>query len=466
MVEQAESLVPWLARYQSAMVRVRVLPLVIAAVVAWQSWLAALILLLAAPLIPLFMAIVGWRAKAASEEQLVQLGSMNTFLLDRLHGLSTLRAFSAVEATAGQLDEQAQSLRQRTMRVLRIAFLSSAVLELFAALGVAMVAVYIGFHLLGVLRFGAWGHTLPLGSALFVLLLAPAFFEPLRDLSSVWHDRASGEAALEQLQGLQAKAQPLVGTVGMAEQGAKVPGVRQLQAAELAGARSPAMRVSARDLQVQVPGADLTAEASQRLQFDIAAGERVALWGHSGSGKSVLLAQLAGLCAVQQGTVEIDGQPLNGSTAASLRERMAWMGQQPHVFAGTAAHNIDLGQSATDAELQQAIAVAELDAVLQQRTAATLGEGGAGLSGGEGVRLALARLAWRSRHAGLLLVDEPTAHLDPATADKVIAALLQISQGRTLIVATHDERLVQALDRFIALGARGTPAVDKEVPAC
>lgn len=136
MVEQAEAIVPWLARYQSAMWRVRLLPLVILATVAWQSWVVALILMVAAPLIPLFMAIVGWRAKAASEEQMLQLGHMNAFLLDRLRGLSTLRALHAVDLTGQRLRDHAEGLRARTMRVLRIAFLSSAVLELFSALGV------------------------------------------------------------------------------------------------------------------------------------------------------------------------------------------------------------------------------------------------------------------------------------------------------------------------------------------
>ena len=144
VAEQAEAIVPWLSRYQTAMWRTRVLPLVIAAVVAWQSWVAALILVVAAPLIPLFMAIVGWRAQAASQEQMVQLGQMNGFLLDRLRGLTTLRALGAVDATALRLRAHAESLRQRTLRVLRIAFLSSAVLELFSALGVAMVAVATG----------------------------------------------------------------------------------------------------------------------------------------------------------------------------------------------------------------------------------------------------------------------------------------------------------------------------------
>ena len=143
MAEQAEAIVPWLSRYQTAMWRVRTVPLVIALAVASQSWVVALILVVAAPLIPLFMAIVGWRAKAASQAQMVELGGMNAFLLDRLRGLSTLRALGAVDATAQRLRANAESLRERSMRVLRIAFLSSAVLELFSALGVAMVAVYV-----------------------------------------------------------------------------------------------------------------------------------------------------------------------------------------------------------------------------------------------------------------------------------------------------------------------------------
>src|SRR6478752_4170039 len=148
---------------------------------------------------------------------MVAMGSMNAFLLDRLRGLATLRALDAVDATAQRLGESAQSLRTRTMAVLRIAFLSSAVLELFSALGVAMVAAYVGFHLLGTLDFGTWGEQLNLGQGLFILLLAPAFFEPLRDLAAVWHDRAAGEAALNGLKQL--------GHHGLALPGGHVAGV-------------------------------------------------------------------------------------------------------------------------------------------------------------------------------------------------------------------------------------------------
>ena len=440
LAEQAEAVVPWLARYQSAMWRVRVVPLVFAVAVASQSWVAELILIFAAPLIPLFMAIVGWRARAASEEQLAEMGGMNAFMLDRLRGLGTLRALGAVDASAQSLRQHAETLRQRTMRVLRIAFLSSAVLELFSALGVAMVAVYVGFHLLGTLPFGAWGQQLSLGQALFVLLLAPAFFEPLRELSAVWHDRAAGEAALDALESLCHQAAPIVGSI------------------EAGGTPSAApAEVEIAGIEVRAPGSETRLAL---LSLRVEAGEHVALWSPSGSGKSVLLAQLAGLVPAERGEIRIDGQPLNAENAAALRSRMAWMGQRAHVFAASMQRNVSLGRSHIGADgIRAASEQAALGAVLQARAAASLGEGGCGLSGGEVLRLALARLAV-NREAGLLLVDEPTAHLDPATAQQITDGLLHIARGRTLIVATHDARLAQRMDRVIHL-----PSLDERPAA-
>lgn len=431
VAEQAEAIVPWLARYQPALWRVALVPPAIALAVASQSWVAALVLVVAAPLIPLFMAIVGWRAKSASEAQMLELGGMNAFLLDRLRGLATLRALDAVDATARQLRASAESLRVRTMRVLRIAFLSSAVLEFFSALGVAMVAVYVGFHLLGYLNFGAWGSTLTLGQALWVLLLAPAFFEPLRELAAVWHDRASGQAALQTLERLGRHVQPL-------------PGALQT----VAPAPMGACRVQLKALLAQIPGG---ASALAPVDLEVAPGEHVALWSPSGSGKSVLLAQLAGLVPIARGEVRIDGQPMTQESAAALRARMGWMGQHPHVFAGSVAANVALGREGVSGQaVDAAIASAALGHVAQARSATTLGEGGVGLSGGEAVRLALARLAVQ-RQAGLWLVDEPTAHLDPATAAQVGDALVRMAQGRTLIVATHDPALAARMGRVVRL---------------
>lgn len=440
LAEQAEALVPYLVRYQPARWRATVVPIFILCAVAAFSWVAALVLLVAAPLIPIFMAIVGWRAKAASEAQMVELGGMNAFLLDRLRGLATLRSLGAVELTAQRLGDSAQSLRRRTMAVLRIAFLSSAVLELFSALGVALVAAYVGFHLLGSLGFGTWGRTLSLGEGLFVLLLAPAFFEPLRELSMAWHDRAAGEAALDALDRLQRNDLPL-------------PGANASLIRATTSAHAGASAVTIHNLHFSWPGEQQ--EVFDGYELRIAPGEHIALTGSSGSGKTALLSLLAGLVPATRGDISIGSVALTGRTVAALRQRMGWMGQAPHVFAGSVEANVALGRPDADSQrVTDAMNFASLETVAQAHPATSLGEGGQGLSGGEAVRLALARIAVHP-HADLLLVDEPTAHLDAETAERVIDALLALARGKTLIVATHDPALAARMDRTVNLGSTG-----------
>lgn len=440
LAEQAEAILPWLTRYRSAFWRARLVPLILLVPVAWYSWVAAIVLIVAAPLIPIFMAIVGWQAKAASEAQWLKLGDMNAFLLDRLRGLPTLRAFGAVESTATRLRAAADDLRLRTMRVLRIAFLSSAVLELFSALGVALVAVYIGFHLLGHIDFGAWGSRLSLAEGLFVLLLAPTFFEPLRELAAVWHDKASGQAAVDALQRLDEGGMPLV-------DGAPTPALAQVGALS-SPAAGPGIKVS--QLAFSFPS---QAPLFKRFSLEISPGEKVALVGGSGAGKTVLLSLLAGLVPADAGDIYVDGIRLDADSVATLRARMGWMGQRAHVFAGSVQNNVALASNGASREqLTLAMQSAHLTNVAQAHPGNTLGEGGTGLSGGEGARLSLARLL-ASKHADLWLVDEPTAHLDSETADLIRHALLEQAQGRTLIVATHDPQLIAKMDRVITIDA-------------
>ena len=446
LAEQAEAMLPWQTRYRGATWRVRIMPVLILLPVAWYSWAATAVLVLAAPLIPMFMVIVGWRARAASEAQWLQMGSMNAFLLDRLRGLPTLRALGSVDATARRLRASAEDLRQRTMHVLRIAFLSSAVLELFAALGVAMVAAYVGFHLLGHLDFGAWGRRLSLAQGLFVLLLAPAFFEPLRELASVWHDRAAGMAAMDALDRLNADGLPLPGEASpdQATQGASAV-LRQEDGTPV---RQP--RVKVQDLAFAFPG---ETPVFRDFALDVKPGEHVALVGGSGTGKTVLMSLLAGLLPASEGRIDIGGTALTAETARRLRARMAWMGQRPHVFSGSVQHNVALGRTGVGSmQVHRAIQWAQLDQVAQAHPGTSLGEGGTGLSGGEAARLALARLAAAPR-ADLLLADEPTAHLDTETAEQVIESLVALAQGRTLIVATHDPVLAARMDRVVHLAA-------------
>ncbi len=425
LAEQAEMVTPYLARFVPVRIRVMLAPPVILAAVFWFSWVAALVLLVAAPLIPVFMALIGWRAQAASEKQLAATGGLNGFLLDRLRGLTTIRALDAVDQTATRLRVDADNLKTRTMAVLRIAFLSSAVLELFAALGVALVAVYVGFSLLGEITFGAWTGSLDLTTGLFLLLLAPAFFEPLRDLSSVWHDRASGEAALLALDQLGSETLPVVATCQQP--------------------RSP-------HFEIELDGVGFRYGVDRELSIDtfncrIIEGEHVALLGASGSGKSTLLALIAGLAPVSQGTVCIGGLPLGES--CDWRKQIAWIGQKPHIFAGTIAGNITLGRPGT--KPLEALEAAHLNAVAAAYGKRALGEGGVGLSGGEALRLAIARAAC-SPDIRIILADEPTGHLDAATAAEITENLIALAKGKTLVIATHDPRLAARMQRVITIG--------------
>ncbi len=434
VAETSEALVPYLSRFQPARMKATVVPVAYALVILPFSWIAALVLLLAMPTIPLFMALIGWQAKAASEKQLVEAGNMNAFLLDRLRGLETIRALEAVDLTATRLSADAQNLKKRTMAVLRIAFLSSAVLELFAALGVAMTAVYIGFHLLGFLDFGAWGQKLTLAEGLFILLLAPAFFEPLRELSAVWHDRAAGEAALGALDNLAKGGSAIAGT------GKDAPDVT---------VATPAT-VDMHDLTFAYPGAS---PVLRNFDFNVRAGETVALLGPSGCGKSTVLSLIAGLAKAQGGTIKIGGTVLDDETADILRKSIGWIGQKPFFTAGSLEANIRFGRvGVTRCMVDMALESTGLDQLSASRGHLPVGDGGHGISGGEAVRLAIAR-AFADPAAWLILADEPTAHLDRETAELVTENLLQLAKGRTLIVATHDPVLAARMDRVVDMAA-------------
>lgn len=424
LAEQSEMLTPWLSRYVPAKAKAMIVPFVVAAATLPFSWIAALALLITAPVIPLFMALVGMKAQKASEKQLARMSDVNAYLMDRLRGLRTIRTLGAVDATAKRLRHEAEDLKRRTMAVLRIAFLTSATLELFSALGVALTAVYIGFHLLGFIEIGTWGTKLSLSQGLFVLMIAPSFFEPLRELSAVWHDRAAGEAALKSLE-------------KMTERGTDLPQGGGAVVNPLADA------VQVDNLTYTHPGRETP--VLEDFNLTVKAGERIAISAPSGAGKSTLLSLLAGLATQDAGQVL-----LFGTSAADARNAgsIAWVGQNAHIFSGSMAANVALGRA--DAPVADALHVARLEAVAETHGKAPLGEGGRGLSGGEVVRLAIARAA-ANPWARLIIADEPTAHLDAATAELVTESLLDLAKDRTLIVATHDAALLARMDRVVTL---------------
>ncbi|MFV3073703.1 thiol reductant ABC exporter subunit CydD [Niveispirillum fermenti] len=412
LAEQAEGITPYLQRYIPVRWRLMLVPPAILLAVGWFSWVAALILLVAAPLIPLFMALIGIRAGKASQDQLAALGDMTGLLMDRLRGLPAIRALSATDAVAERLSELAVGVKRRTMAVLRIAFLSSAVLELFSALGVALVAIYVGFHLLGQVGFGAWSGRLDLGQGLFILLLAPAFFEPLRDLAAVWHDRASGEAALRALS-----------TLADTGQSTCTPST------ERKGPPDDGLAVALSGVGYSYP--DAASPVFEGFDLSVRPGETIALFGPSGCGKSTLLALIAGLLRPATGSVRIAGTP-------------GWVGHRPYMLNASLAGNATLGRPGLAAGPVLA------DLLPGQDPARRVGENGAGLSGGEALRLALAR-AIADPAASLILADEPTAHLDRDTAAAVTDLLLRAARGRTLLVATHDPLLARRMDRVVEI---------------
>ncbi|MDF0594558.1 ABC transporter ATP-binding protein/permease [Psychromarinibacter halotolerans] len=427
-VQKLPMLQPWITRYHVAMTRTRVLPLVFLVLAFSQSWAVGLVLLVAGPLIPLFMALVGMAAEQASRRQLDEIGGMNDMLMDRLSALLDLRLLGAADRAAQDFRDRAEALRDRTMAVLRIAFLSSTVLELFAALGVAMVAVFVGFSLLGEIGFGTWGGQMTLAQGLFLLLIAPEYFQPLRDLAAAWHDRAAGISVVAELDALDAADRvALIGT------GAATAPLDGPLSVDLHGAAA-------------LPG-----RAVPLPSLQLRAGEALALTGPSGVGKTTTLAAVAGLVPLAEGRVMVCGQPLDADTADAWRARLAWLPQVPHFPDVTLADFLDPRGTGADPwaalDLVQARHIVDrLPDGLETR----LGESGGGVSGGEARRLMLARAV--ASGGDLILADEPTADLDSETAAQIVAALTGLrDQGRTLLVATHDPALAKALDREIAL---------------
>lgn len=426
---------PWVERYRPASLRARVVPLVVVLAVLTQSWAAALALLLTGPLIPLFMALVGWAAQAASRAQLVETGALSRLLIDRVSALLDLRLLGAGEAAQQELATRAESLRQRTMKVLRLAFMSSAVLEFFASLGVALVAVHMGLSLLGLVHWGHWGEPSVFGGV-FVLLIAADFYQPLRDLAAAWHDRAAGSAAAQRVDEMLARPGRMLG------EGAAAP------------VSVPVGTLSWKDLEL--------AAGSRRILLGdghVAPAEAVALLGPSGAGKSTLLATLAGLLPAASGEVRFGEVLLDRNSAAAIRARMAWLPQLPSFpDSSLGAFLCGSGVAMDSAQLWQALRAARVDAVvaaLPDGLETRLGERGGGVSGGEARRLFIARALLDPPN--LLLADEPTADLDPDTAAEVADALLALrARGTGLLVATHDVALAARLDRVLNL-AGGAP---------
>ncbi|WNO53604.1 thiol reductant ABC exporter subunit CydD [Stakelama saccharophila] len=424
--DEVDALDGYIARFLPARKAGAIAPLLVLAATALASPISAAIL--CATLIPFIiaMALAGGAAADESRRQFVALARLSGRFADRVRALPAVLAFRAEEREAAALGAAADELARRTMRVLRVAFLSSGALEFFAALSVALVAVYCGFNLLGLLPFPV-PEQLGLGQAFFVLALAPEFYAPMRRLAAAYHDKQAAETAAERLSALPEPA---------------------ARAARTPPAGLPELCFES--VVIRYAGEDRPALPA--TSFRVAPGETVALLGPSGSGKSSLLHLLLGLAPLSAGAVTVGGVALAeiGGVAAIA----AWAGQNPLIVPGTIRDNLLLAhrQAGADA-LAGAVRGAGLGPMLARRGDGldhVLDARGSGLSGGERRRIALARALLS--HAPLLLLDEPTAHLDAASEDALIVTIARACRGRTALIATHSTALAATADRVVRLG--------------
>lgn len=443
MLEQVEAVDGYFARYRPQQQLAVLAPLLILAAVLPWSWAVALILLLTAPLIPLFMVLVGWGARRRQNEQLQALQRMSGHFLELVRGLPTLRLLDAHRRQEDAVAQVADAFRVRTMGVLRLAFLSGTVLEFFASVAIALSAVFLGFSLLGYLEFGFYGQAPDLRLAFFVLLLAPEFYQPLRDLGTHYHARAEAEVAAVDLRCV------LDAAAELDADGSARP-----------TASPPALEVRAADFHYRAGETVL-----RDCTLSVAPGEAVAILGASGGGKTTLLRLLLGELRAQRGEVRIGGVAVGELDTAAWRERIGWMSQHPRLMAASLAENLRVARADADAgALEEALAFAGLGdwyCALPEGLATPLGEGGRALSGGQLRRLALARL--RLRQADVLLLDEPTASLDAETEALVVARLAELRRGRSAVLLTHRRAPLALADRVLLLeGGALRPASSEE----
>ena len=432
IVEGVEALDAYFRHYLPQLALAALVPLLILAVVFPQDWVSGLVLLFTAPLLPLFMILIGHLAQTVTRRQWASLSLMSAHFLDILQGLTTLKLFGRSREQIRAIAEISERFRQNTMGVLRVTFLSALVLEMVSTIGTALVAVQIGLRLL-------YGH-LSFAESFFVLLLAPEFYLPLRTLGARFHAGVAGVAA----------AQRIFEVLSPAAEVPPLP-VHPLPAA--LASSGPILTSTLAFHQVCYTYEESHHPALHGLSFQIRVGETVALVGPSGAGKSTIASLLLRFIEPDQGMITVDNHPLAEYPPAVWRAQVSWVPQIPYLFYGTVADNIRLAcPEATLDEIawaaRQAHAHHFIDA-LPQGYDTVIGERGLRLSSGEAQRLALARAFLKD--APLVILDEATANLDPETEELIQISIERLIQGRTALIIAHRLRTVSRADRILVI---------------
>ncbi|RZE00468.1 ABC transporter [Streptomyces albidoflavus] len=415
-----DALDDYFARYLPQLGLAVVVPVAVLARIVTEDWVSAAIIVVTLPLIPLFMALIGWATQSRMDRQWGLLSRLSGHFLDVVAGLPTLKIFGRAKAQAESIRRITHDYRRATLRTLRIAFLSSFALELLATLSVALVAVTIGMRLVH--------GDMDLYTGLVILVLAPEAYLPLRQVGAQYHAAAEGLAAAEEVFAVLETPVPHTGTQAPPAGGLAFEGVT-----------------------VRYPGRD--APAVREATFTVEPGETVALVGPSGCGKTTLLQAALGFVAPAEGRVTVGGTDLAEVDREQWHQRIAWVPQRPQLFAGTVAENVRLARpDASEVEVALALEQAgarEFVAGLPAGAETELGEDGAGLSAGQRQRVALARAFLADRP--VLLLDEPTASLDGASEEAVVEAVRRLAVGRTVLLVVHRPALLAVADRVVRL---------------
>lgn len=430
LVDGVDGVEKYFANYLPQKTLAAFVPLAVLAAVFPKDWVSGLILAITAPIVPLFMIIVGKGAESLNQRQWRRLALLGAHFFDVLEGLTTLKLFNASRREAETIARISDDYRKTTMEVLRVAFLSSLVLEFFATLGVAMVAVFIGFRLLT--------RHMDFLPGFFALLLAPEFYRPLREMGAQHHARSEAIGAADGLIPLLAPE----AAEGGDDKHPAPPAVEPLRG---------------EPLRIRFEGVGFThAESGQGVQgisFTLAQGECVALVGPSGAGKTTIGQLLMGFLEPACGRVLVNGVDLREIDPAGWRARLGWMPQRCTLFYGSVADNIRLGdpEASPDAvaAAAQAAEAADFIEALPAGFDTGLGDAGQGLSGGQIQRVALARLFLK--HPDVLVLDEATAALDRETAGRVIRTLRRRCAESAMLFITHDLEAARAADRVLVL---------------
>jgi ATP-binding cassette subfamily C protein CydD len=417
-VQGADALEATFGRYLPQLVLAVIVPPIVLVWVALIDLESAGLMLVTLPLVPVFMWLIGRYTERRTRERYAALSLLSRHFLDVIRGLPTLRAFNRGEAQVASIAAVGDRYRQATMATLRVTFLSGAVLELAATLGVALVAVTVGVRLVG-------GH-LGLQAGLTVLVLVPELYLPLRTLGARYHAGADGMAVLQRILALTAE-----------------PGVRAGSAVPPSPADEP-VRLEAVSFEYPArPG-----ESLRGVDLELRPGETVALVGQSGSGKSTIASLLLRFAEPTAGRVVVGETDLAEVDPAAWRRLVAWVPQRPTLVRGSIADNIRLGRSdAADAEVAEAARLAGADRIAPYDT--LVGEGGRPLSAGELQRIALARAFLRD--APLVILDEPTANLDLENATAVAEAVECLCEDRTVLLIAHRPDLAARANRIVRI---------------